>query len=163
MNFIDLLILAVLGFFAVKGVMRGLVNEAASLTALVARGWLAYRFHPILAAPIRNLLHMPVHLCSFMAFIIILLVTGISAQIVGGIATAALRLVMLGSLNRLGGLIIGCTEGVLLLCMVFSIASSSYMPEKFREKIQATESARFLAETGDHFLSEVRSTTGPKK
>ncbi len=163
MNLLDLLILTVLGFFAIKGVYRGLVNEAASLTALVAGGWLAYRFHPLLAAPIRDLLHMPVHLCSFMAFVIILLVTGISAQILGGIVTAALRLVMLGSLNRLGGLVIGFIEGVLLLCMVFSIASSSYMPEKFREKIHNSESARFLAETGSHFLSEVRSSNGSNK
>jgi membrane protein required for colicin V production len=70
---------------------------------------------------------------------------------------------MLGSLNRLGGLLIGVAEGALLLCMFFSIAASSFMPEKIRNKIRSTESARILAQTGDHFLSEWRDANGKKK
>ena len=163
MNLIDIIILSVLCFFAVKGLVRGLINEASSLAGLLAGGWLAYRFHPLLAIPIKSALHLPAHLSSFLAFIIILLTIGISAHIVGNIVTAALRLVMLGSLNRLGGLLIGITEGALLLCMVFSIATSGFMPDQIRNKIRATESANFLARTGDRFLSEWRDANGQKK
>lgn len=163
MNLFDIIILSVLCFFALKGLVRGLVNEASSLAGLLAGGWLAYRFHPLLAAPIKSALHLPTHLCSFLAFIIILLITGICAHIIGNVMTAALKLVMLGSLNRLGGLLIGIAEGALLLCMVFSIASSGFMPEQIRNKIRTTESANLLAQTGDHFLSEWRAANGPKK
>ncbi|MFZ2948718.1 MAG: CvpA family protein, partial [Desulfuromonadaceae bacterium] len=100
---------------------------------------------------------------SFLAFIIILLITGICAHIIGNVVTAALRLVMMGGLNRLGGLLIGVAEGALLLCMVFSIAASRFMPEQLRNKIHATESANMLAQTGDRFLSEWRNTDGQKK
>jgi membrane protein required for colicin V production len=163
MNFIDIIILVVLCFFAVKGLVRGLVNEAASLAGILLGGWLAYRFHPLLAAPLKSALHLPAHLSSFLAFIIILLLVGICAHISGNIVTTALRLVMLGSLNRLGGLLVGVTEGSLLLCMVFSIASSGFMPERIRSKIRATESANMLAHTGDRFLSEWRDTNGKNK
>ena len=163
MNLIDIIILSVLCFFAVKGLVRGLVNEASSLAGLLAGGWLAYRFHPLLAVPIKSALHLPTHLSSFLAFIIILLITGICAHIIGNVITAALRLVMLGSLNRLGGLLIGVAEGALLLCMVFSIAASGFMPEQIRSKIRTTESANMLAQTGDRFLSEWRDANGQKK
>jgi len=163
MNIIDIIILSVLCFFAFKGLVRGLINEASSLAGLLFGGWLAYRFHPLLAAPIKSALHLPTHLASFLAFIIILLIIGICAHIIGNVITAALKLVMLGSLNRLGGLLIGFSEGALLLCMVFSIASSGYMPEKIRNKIRTTESANLLAQTGDRFLSELRDAKGQKK
>lgn len=163
MSLINIIILSVLCLFAVKGLVRGLVNEASSLSGLLIGGWLAYRFHPLLAAPIKSTLHLPALLSSFLAFIIILLLTGICAHIIGNLATAALRLVMLGSLNRLGGLLIGITEGALLLCMVFSVASSSFMPEQLRRSIRASELANKLAQTGDHFLSEWRDTNGHKQ
>ena len=157
MNFLDILILVVLCFFAVKGLVRGLVNEASSMAGLLAGGWLAFRFYPLLAVPIKSILHLPAHLSSFLAFIIILLLTGVCAHIIGNVITTALRLVMLGSLNRLGGILIGTVEGALLLCMVFSIASSGFMPEQIRNKIRSTESAKLFAMTGDRFLSVWRN------
>lgn len=163
MNLINIIILSALCLFAAKGLVRGLVNEASSLVGLLAGVWLAYRFHPLFAVPLKRALHLPAHLSSFLAFIIILLLVGICAHIIGNIITAALRLVMLGSLNRLGGLIIGIAEGALLLCMVFSIASSGFMPEKVRNKIRSSEYANMLALTGDSFLSEWRETKDQKK
>jgi membrane protein required for colicin V production len=160
MNFINIIILSTLCLFAVKGLTRGFVNEASSLGGLLVGGWLAYRFYPLLAIPVNSVLHLPERLCSFLAFIIILLVCGISAHIIGNVLTATLRLVMLGSLNRLGGLIIGVAEGTLLLCMLFSIAISGFMPERIRNKILSTESANMLAQTGSHFLSKWRNANG---
>ena len=163
MNLFDIIILAVLILFAIKGLVRGLVNEASSLSGLILGGWLAYHFYPALSVPIRTALHLPAHVSSFLAFMLLLLVTGIVAHIAGNILTAALKLVMLGSLNRLGGLLIGFAEGALLLCMVFSIAASGFMPEQVRNKIRASESAKMLAQTGDRFLSEWRDANGQKK
>lgn len=163
MNLIDIIILSILCIFALKGLIRGLVNEASSLAGLLLGGWLAYRFHPLLAVPIKSALHLPLHLSSFLAFIIILLVIGICAHIIGNVITAALRLVMLGSLNRLGGLLIGAVEGALLLCMVFSVATSGFIPEQIRGRIRSSESANLMAQTGDRFLSEWRNANGQKK
>lgn len=133
------------------------------MTGLLLGGWLAYKFHPLLALPIKNTLHLPTHISSFLAFIIILLLTSICAHIVGNMITAALKLVMLGSLNRLGGLLLGFAEGILLLCMVFSIGSSSFMPEQLRTKISSSGAAGLLADTGNGILSEWRDANGKKK
>lgn len=162
MNLFDIIILAVLIFFALKGLVRGLVNEAASLSGLILGGWLAYRYYPALSAPIHTTLHVPVHVSSFLAFILLLLVTGIVAHIAGNVITAALKLVMLGSLNRLGGILIGTAEGALLLSMIFSTATASFMPEQLKQKVRASESANLFAVTGDRILSVWRSKSAAR-
>jgi membrane protein required for colicin V production len=159
MNLFNTIILAVLILFALKGLVRGLVNEAASMTGLLLGGWLAYRYYPILSVPIRTVLHIPANISSFLAFMLLLLVTGIVAHIAGNVITAALKLVMLGSLNRLGGILIGAAEGALLLSMLFSTATAGFMPETVKQKVRASESANLFAVTGDRILSVWRSKT----
>jgi membrane protein required for colicin V production len=159
MNIFDIIILAVLIFFALKGLVRGLVNEAASLTGLILGGWLAYRYYPALSIPIRKVLHVPANVSSFFAFMLLLLAAGIIAHITGNVITTALKLVMLGSLNRLGGILIGATEGALLLSMLFSTATAGFMPEQLKHKVRSSESANLFAVTGDRILSVWRSNS----
>ncbi len=162
MNLIDIIILAVLIVFSLKGLARGFVNEAASLAGLIFGGWLAYRFYPVVSVPIRNILHVPEHVSAFLAFMLLLILTAIIAHILGNIITAAVRVVMLGSLNRLGGLLIGATEGALLLSMLFFIGTSNFMPEQLQHKIRATKSANMFAHAGDIMLSALRGKSGKK-
>ena len=157
MNLFDIIILAVLLFFSLKGLLRGLVNEAASLSGLILGGWLAYSLYPVLASPIQKILHLPSSVASFLAFMLLLVVAGIVAHIVGNIVTAAVKVVMLGSLNRLGGVLIGAAEGVLLLCLLFSMATAGFMPAQIRQKVQSSESASYFAKTGDRILTIWRS------
>jgi len=65
---------------------------------------------------------------------------------------------MLGSLNRLGGILIGATEGALLLCLLFSTTTAGFMPEALKQKVRASESANLFAQTGDRILSVWRSS-----
>jgi membrane protein required for colicin V production len=152
MNLLDIIILAVLSFFALKGLVRGLVNEASSLTGLILGVWLAYRFYPSLSTLLRTVIHVPASISAFLAFVLILFATGIAAHIVGNIVTAALRLVMLGGINRLGGLLLGAAEGVILLSLLFSTATAGFMPDTLKSRIKTTKSADMLARTGDKIL-----------
>jgi len=152
MNLFDIIILITLTFFALKGLARGLVNEASSLAGLILGGWFAYRYYPHLSIPIQNFLHVPGHIAAFIAFMLLLLLTGFIAHITGNIITTALRIVMLGSLNRLGGVLIGTAEGVLLLSMLFCIGTADVMPVKLKQKIRTTRSANMFAMAGDRIL-----------
>jgi len=157
MNAFNIFILAFLLFFALKGLARGLVNEASSLAGLFLGAWLAYHFYPAVSAPIRSVTHLPVQICSFLAFILILLACGIVTHIAGNVVTAALRAVMMGGINHLGGFLIGAAEGVLLLSLLFSAATSGFMPERLKARIKSTEAAAMLARTGDRILLLWRS------
>jgi hypothetical protein len=56
--------------------------------------------------------------------------------------------------------VIGAAEGALLLCMLFSTATGSFMPDTVRQKVRASESANMFAVTGDRILSLWRSGSG---
>ncbi|BCS52593.1 CvpA family protein [Geobacter sp. SVR] len=160
MNLFDIVILVILAFFALKGLFRGLVNEASSLAGLILGGWLAYHYYPSLSAPIHAILHIPAHVAAFLAFMLLLLLTGFIAHILGNIITAALRVVMLGSLNRLGGLLIGAAEGVLLLSMLFCIATADFMPLKLKQRINSSDSASMFAQLGNRMIAAWREKPG---
>jgi membrane protein required for colicin V production len=160
MNLFDITILVVLIIFALKGLTRGLVNETSSLAGLIFGGWLAYRYYPALSVPIRNILHLPAHVSAFLAFMLLLILTGVIAHILGNIITTAVHVVMLGSINRLGGLLIGAAEGALLLSMLFCIGTASFMPAQLKEKIRVTESANMFAHAGDRILYALRGKPG---
>jgi membrane protein required for colicin V production len=162
MNLLDIIILLVLLFFAFKGLLRGFVNEVSSLAGLLLGGWLAYRYYPNLSVPMRNILHIPEHISAFLAFMLLLMLTGFIAHILGNIVTTALHVVMLGGLNRVGGGVVGATEGILLLSMLFCIGTADFMPLKLKQKIQMTESASVLANFGDKLLLTWRGRPGVK-
>lgn len=163
MNLLDITILLVLLFFALKGLLRGLVNEVSSLAGLLVGGWIAYRYYPNLSAPLRSVLHVPEHIAAFLAFMLLLMLTGFIAHILGNIITTALHVVMLGGLNRVGGVVVGVAEGVLLLSMLFCVGTADFMPLKLKQKIQMTESANMLAKFGDKLLLTWRGRPGVQK
>lgn len=163
MNLFDVIIIVVLIIFAVKGLIRGFINEASSLAGLILGGWLAYRYYPVISVPIQKTLHLPAHVSAFLAFMLLLFLTGIIAHILGNIITTAVRVVMLGSINRLGGLLLGASEGALILGLFFCIATASFMPAKLKQKVTSTESANMFAKLGDSLLLKLRAKTGEKQ
>lgn len=158
MNLLDIIVLAVLAFFAIKGLTRGLINEVSSLSGLVLGVFFAYKFYPMLAAPLQKILHIPIYIAMFLAFLLILIAIGVIAHIVGNVITTALKLVMLGSINRLGGIGIGLLEGVLLLSLFFSALTADFMPENIRSKVRSSESANLFAMTGSRILAAWHSS-----
>ena len=157
MNIFDILIIAVLLIFTFKGLSRGLVNELSSLVGLVAGGWLAYHYHTYVAHPLSTVLHIPRGVAAFLSFLLLLMAVGVLVHIVGNMLTTALKLVMLGGVNRLGGALLGLTEGALLLCLICSMATSGFMPDRLKNKIHASESAEMFARAGDQLLHLWRS------
>lgn len=158
MNLLDIIVLAVLAFFAIKGLTRGLINEVSSLSGLVLGVFFAYKFYPMLAVPLQKILHIPIYIAMFLAFLLILIAIGVIAHIVGNVITTALKLVMLGSINRLGGIGIGLIEGVLLLSLFFSALTADFMPESIRSKVRSSESANLFAMTGSRILAAWHSS-----
>lgn len=139
---IEYLIWGILLLFTVKGFLKGLVREVCSLLGLVVGGWAAFRFSPSLAVMMKPLLPLPHGVSSVLAFVLILIATGILAWLVGHLLTAVFKLVLLGGINRIGGTAFGLLEGALLLCMLLSLGSAPPAPETLRQKVGASAAAR---------------------
>ncbi len=162
MNFVDILIWAVLLYFLVKGFMKGLVKEACSLLGLLAGGWAAFKYHLHLAESLRPLIHLPQSVASVLSFIFIFLVMGLLFYFFGHLLTVVCKVMLLGGINRVGGVIFGLMEGAFLLCMVLYFCSSRPVPEKMRGWVARSKTAHAFVVTGREIVAGWEETTAKK-
>lgn len=132
MSLLDIAILAVLALGALRGLLRGLIKEAAALTALLLGGWLAFRYHEKAAVLLHGML--PPVAARMVAFIL-----------------------LLGWVNRLGGMVLGCLEGALVLGMFFYAVVAVPFSFPFKETVQKHPFAHPLASFGGSTLDRAKT------
>lgn len=153
MNFVDILIWAVLLFFAIKGFLKGLVKEVCSLLGLVVGGWAAFKYDHFLAEAIRPLIHLPHGIAVFLSFTLIFLSLGLLFYLFGYLLTVVCKIMLMGWLNRIGGVIFGLLAGALLLSMLLYFGTSRPVPEKIKGWLSHSSTARaFIAAGGEIVL-----------
>lgn len=155
MSLLDISILTVCALGGLRGVLRGLIKEAAALLALILGGWIAYRFHPQAAHLLAGLL--PPTAARMVAFVVLLILVGLAAHLLGNLLTGLMKLALLGWVNRLGGLLLGCVEGGLLLGMLFYAVLAIPLPFAFKTTIQQHPVALQLARYGGMALDRAKT------
>ncbi len=153
MSLVDILIWAVLVIFVVKGFMKGLVKEVCSLLSLVAGGWAAFKYYHYLAAAIRSFIHLPQHVTRVLAFILIFLVLGLLFYLLGHLLTVMFKVMLLGGLNRVGGIVLGLVEGAFILCMALSLGTAKPMPEKLKGYLLRSRTAQPFIASGREIIA----------
>lgn len=132
--------------------MKGLIRELCSLLGLVVGGWGAFRFSPYLAVLMKPLLPLPHGVAIVLAFVLIILISGIMAWLVGHLLTTLFKLVFLGGINRFGGTAFGLLEGALFLCILLALGSGPLAPQPVKRKVEASATARPFVSTGRELL-----------
>ena len=153
MNFVDILIWGVLLLFVVKGFLKGLVKEACSLLGLLAGGWAAFKYYHYLAELIRPLIHLPQSIALALSFIGIFLVIGLLFYLFGHLLTVVCKIMLLGGINRIGGVLFGLLEGAFLLCMVLYFCTVKPVPEKVRGMLTRSRTAQGFIVAGREIAS----------
>jgi membrane protein required for colicin V production len=159
MNVLDISILTVLALGGLRGLLRGLIKEAAALTALLLGGWLAFRFHEKAALLLQGMVPPPV--ARMVAFVVLLILVGLVAHLVGNLLTSLVRLALLGWVNRVGGLVLGGVEGALVLGMLFYAVIAVPFAFPFKETVQNHHFAHALAQFGGIALDKAKALNKP--
>lgn len=153
MNLIDILVWAVLLFFIVKGFLKGFVREICSLLGLVMGIWAACKYYPSLSAAIRPYIHLPHNISSIISFVLIFLIVGLLFFFLGHLLTVIFKFVLLGGVNRLGGMVFGFLEGGLILCVLLYFGTCKPVPEKLKLKLEGSKTARTFISCGSEIVS----------
>jgi len=124
MNFIDLTILIIAVLFSIRGFIRGFVLEISSLVGLAA-GYVATLLY---LNQVVNLLHsffpsLPKALIQVVSFLFLFIVTNLLLRILAHLLTKTFKLILLGWLNRLLGLLVGLLKGIVLMSIAVFIFS----------------------------------------
>jgi membrane protein required for colicin V production len=153
MNLVDILIWVVLLLFVVKGFLKGFVKEACSLLGLLAGGWAAFKYYHYPAAAIRSFIHLPHNVALVISFIAIFLILGLLFYLFGYLLTVVCKIMLLGGINRIGGIIFGLLEGAFLLCMVLYFGTAKPVPEKVKGWLTRSRTAQAFIVTGREIIS----------
>lgn len=155
MSLLDITIMVVLALMGLRGLLRGLIKEVAALTALVLGGWLAYRYHAVAATPLKPLL--PTAAAEVVAFVLLLILVGLAAHLLGNLLTGLIKLALLGWVNRLGGVALGLVEGSLILGMVLYAIVAIPFPFQLKETVKNHPVAAKLATFGGTMLDRAKT------
>lgn len=153
MNLIDILIWIVLLVFVIKGFMKGLVREVCSLLGLVVGGWAAFKYYPYLAELLRSLIRIPPSVALALSFLLVFLVLGLLFYLFGHLLTVVFKIMLLGGINRVGGVLFGLLEGAFLLCMLLYLATTKPVPDRVKGYLQHSRTAQPFIASGREIVA----------
>lgn len=121
MNVLDLIVLLVLVLTVVRGLMRGLIDTLFSLAAWILAfllgKWGALLAEPLLPSGLENPATR-----YFAGFAVVFLIVLIAVLLVGHVMAALVRVVGLGSVDKVLGGVVGVMKGFVILAG-FSVAA----------------------------------------
>jgi membrane protein required for colicin V production len=124
MNYIDVVILIILGFAVVRGFINGLVKEVASLAALILGIWGAIRFSSFTAGKLYDYFDMSGKYVGIISFIVTFLIIVIIIHFIGMLVDKLMEAISLGFVNKLCGIVFGLLKSVLIMSVVFVVLNA---------------------------------------
>lgn len=149
MNAYDVIVLVILILLAVRGLRRGLIAMLIGLIAFAAAVVLAFRFDAVLGSWLRRPLHsLTAAEARIVAFLVILVVVVVAARLAGGLLSGLIkRIPLVGTANRLGGLLVGLLVGCLAIWLVTAaLLLVPYWLVPFSATIDHSRTAHLLAQ-----------------
>jgi membrane protein required for colicin V production len=143
MNYIDIIIIVILGFSMVRGFMNGLVKEVASLAALILGIWGAIRFSSFTAGRLYDYFDMTGQYVGIISFLITFGVIVIIIHFIGLIVDKLMDAVALGFVNKLLGIAFGLFKSVLIMSVIFVVLNAIDARRPFLPKGKIEQSMLF--------------------
>lgn len=140
MNWIDFIIVIILGISLIRGFSDGLVKEVASLAALILGIWGAIRFSSFTAGKLYEWFDMTGQYVGIISFIVTFGVIVVLVHFVGIFVDKVVKAVALNFLNRLLGIVFGLFKTVLILSVIFVILNAIDARRPFLPKEKIEES-----------------------
>ena len=131
MNKIDILLLVILGFGLVRGFMRGLIIEMASLLAIVVGIYGAIHFSFFTARLLGELMPSSQQTIEVVAFGLTLIVLMLAVMFLAKVLTKMLKAAELGFLNRLAGALFGVLKAAVIVGSLFVFLERTFQTEKW--------------------------------
>ncbi|MGC1403384.1 MAG: CvpA family protein [Thermodesulfobacteriota bacterium] len=121
MNFLDIGILIIIALTTIRGFFKGLIKEAAGLLGIIFSFYLASYYYKDLALKAARLLSDHHLLLEIFCFILIFLVSLLICHFLAMMARGAIRIVLLGWLDRILGGIFGLIKGAVIIFFLVTI------------------------------------------
>ena len=154
MNAFDIIVVVILAYSLLRGLFRGLLKEAASVIGVLGGFFAAYTFYAPASGYLTGLVSNPAYR-NILAFLAIFCIVVIVVNVVAIILKYLLRIVFLGWLDRLGGLVFGTVKGILIAAVLFLVLTA-FLP-KGTPLIRDSATAPYVAVVAEHLSAVISS------
>lgn len=141
MNILDIVLLVCLIPALIQGLRKGFIAQVVAIISLVLGGWLAYKFFAVVTEWLAQWLDITGQALNIISFILIFAVVVTLLFLLGKILEASVKIILLGWLNKLLGLVFALFKYALVIGLLvilfdsindkFSLVSRSYLDSSF--------------------------------
>jgi membrane protein required for colicin V production len=117
MNILDIVLIVALVGSALAGLYIGIIKAALSLVGIIVGVFLAGQFYEPLA---ELLTFMPEDVANIAAFVLILVGVVVVAGLVARLLKLALKMVLLGWVDKVGGAVVGFLAGAIIWSIILA-------------------------------------------
>jgi len=121
MNALDIIILLCFIPAIITGLRKGLVNQIFEIVSVIAGAWLSYRFSGLLCKYLAPYIDASEPIMHVIAFVVIMIVTVLIFRLIGKGVEAIVKLVLLGWLNKLLGIVFAVLKIGLILGLIIIV------------------------------------------
>lgn len=128
MNYLDIIIAALLIVFGVGGLRKGIIIEAATLLGLGIGLYGAFHFSDFTASKLVEFVEINPKYLNLVSFVVTFFVLALLVNLLGRLLAKLVKTINLGFVDRLGGFVFGIAEGLLicsLLVMLLNVLNFS--------------------------------------
>jgi len=139
MNYIDFIIIGLLVFALVRGFIKGLIIEVASILALILGIWGAIRFSGFVGQRLTDYFDLSTQYLGVIAFAITFIIIVLLVHLIANILDKLLEAVALGLPIKILGAVFGVLKTTLILSVIFVILNTvnerkNFLPAEQLEK-----------------------------
>lgn len=142
-NWVDLIIIAVLVVGLTEGFVKGIVKQLFGIAGLFLGLIMGKLFCAPVAEFLQNCINMSDRTAVVVAFILILLVVPLACTIVGHLLSGLVKAVQLGFIDRVLGGVLGFLKYLIILGLVFQLFELTGLDAKINDVPEGKNSSRF--------------------
>ncbi len=154
MNAFDIVVGVILIYGLVRGLFRGLVKEVSSIIGVLGGFLAAYSFYGIAGGYLSGVVSSPAYR-NLLAFFLIFCGVVVLVNVLAIVIKYLLKIVFLGWLDRLGGVVFGFIKGALIVSVLF-LALTAFLP-KGTPLIKDSMAAPYVAIVSEKLAAVVSS------
>jgi len=126
-NFLDIIILVILLFFAYNGFRRGFIDQTSTILGLLAALFVAVRQYEYFTQFLEPYLDLSVSMLQFISFAVIFIVVNIVIHVLGIILKKIVDAIFLQPVDRGLGFLLGIIKaGIIIYLMILILAQIPY-------------------------------------
>jgi len=136
-NIFDFITLIIIGFLALRGFKRGLIEEAVKLIALGFSTVLSIKYYSVGVSLVKNFFPSAEGVQVVLGFLIVFIVIYLAFYLLGTIVKGLIQMLRLVWLDKTLGLAFGGLKGVVIMCLVIwliSVFPELTIDKQIREK-----------------------------